>query len=101
MELCQQIVKTNIFLLIPILTDARHGTKKTARHTDVICLGNATQKLVAYHELLGTKKIYQELTEKGVTIRRHPYDNNPSVKNMLRESRYRQRKNKLDNINQL
>ena len=45
----------------------------------VICLGNATQKLMAYHvvtpeddpvaqrhELLGTSKIYQELTEKAL-----------------------------------
>ena len=31
----------------------------------------------------GTKQIYQELTEKGVTIRRHPHDNNPSVTKYL------------------
>ena len=63
---------------VDILTDARHGTRKTARHTDVICLGNATQKLVAYHvvtpeddpvaqrhELLGTKRSIWSLQKKA------------------------------------
>ena len=58
--------------------------QEKTRQTDVICLGNTTQKLVAYHvvtteddpvaqrqELQGTKKNYQERTEKVVTIRRH------------------------------
>ena len=91
------------------MTDARHGTRKNARQTDVICLGNSTQKVVAYHvvtseddpvaqrhELLGTKKIYQELTEKGVSIRRHAHDNNASITKYVREIQT-QTENQLDN----
>ena len=91
------------------MTDARHGTRKNARQIDVICLGNSTQKLVVYnvvtpkddplaerHELLGTKKIYQELTEKGITIRRHAHDNNSSITKYVREVKI-QTENQLDN----
>ena len=77
----------------------------------VICLGNATQKLVAYHvvtpeddpvaqrhELLGTKMIYQELTEKafpsdGISMKIM----RPSP-NMLEKSRYRQRTNLINGM---
>mgnify|MGYP001803388271 CR=1 FL=1 len=64
-----------------ILTDARHGWRKNARQTDVVCLGNKNKKVVAYdvmtsvddvctqrHELLGTKRIYEKLDQQGVVV---------------------------------
>ena len=73
----------------------------------VICLGNATQKLMAYHvvtpeddpvaqrhELLGTSKIYQELTEKALLSDGMDMKIMCPSPNRLGKSRYRQ--NQLD-----
>ena len=57
---------------IEVLTDARHGTRKNAKDTDVICLGGVSHKclwnghltrkvdpVTQRHELLGVKKMYE------------------------------------------
>ena len=36
---------------VEILTDARHGWRKDARQTDVLCLGNKFKKFIAYSEV--------------------------------------------------
>ena len=55
---------------ITILTDARHCWRKNAKFSDVVCIGNATHKVLKIstitkendpssqrHELIGVKKI--------------------------------------------
>ena len=77
---------------VEILTDARHGWRKNARQTDVVCLGNKNKKVVAYdvvtsvddvctqrHELLGTKRIYEKLDQQGVVVSKHAHDNNAFI----------------------
>ena len=63
-----------------ILTDARHGWRKNAQQTDVVCLGNKNKKVVAYdvvtsvddvctqrHELLQAQRGYmRSSTSKGL-----------------------------------
>ena len=85
---------------VNILTDARHGWRKNARQTDVVCLGNKNKKVVAYdvvtsvddayaqrHELLGTKRIYEKLDQQGVVVSIHAHDNNASISKYVREQR--------------
>ena len=69
----------------------------------VICLGNATHKLIEYipeddpdakrHELLGTSKIYQELTEKALPSDGMDMKIMCPSPNRLGKSRYRERTN--------
>ena len=85
---------------VEILTDARHGWRKNARQTDVVCLGNKNKKVVAYdvvtsvddacaqrHELLGTKRIYEKLDQQGVVVSIHAHDNNASISKYVTEQR--------------
>ena len=89
---------TNNTTPVEILTDARHGWRKNARQTDVICLGNKSKKVVAYsvvtadddacaqrHETVGTKRIYTSLEQQGVRIGKHAHDNNASISKYVRE----------------
>lgn len=94
---------------IDILTDARHGWRKNARQTDVICIGNDTKKVVAYkvvtsdddpiaqrHELIGTKDIYNQMDLNNVLVGKHAHDNNSSITKYVRVSR-KSTINQLDN----
>ena len=55
---------------INILTDARHGTRRNSKYTDIVCIGSESHKVLRIetitradkpcaqkHELLGTNKI--------------------------------------------
>ena len=94
---------------IDILTDARHGTRKNSRQTDVICIGNKTKKVVAFktvtseddrvaqrHEKLGTVSIYNSLKAQSITIAKHCHDNNASISKYVREE-HPETLNQLDN----
>ena len=93
---------------VDILTDARHGTRKNSRQTDVICIGNDTKKVIAYktvtseddpiaqrHEKLGTASIYSTLGSANVTVQKHCHDNNASISKYVREQQPAT-KNQLD-----
>lgn len=94
---------------VDILTDARHGWRKNARQTDVVCIGDKTKKVVAYevvttqddpcaqrHELIGTKKVYEQLESKNVQVGKHAHDNNKSITKYVRVSQP-ETINQLDN----
>lgn len=72
---------------VAILTDARHGCRKNSYHTDVIAIGQKSHKVIHHehvtkeeerssqkHELYGTKKMYEKLDEKGVSVYCHGHD---------------------------
>lgn len=83
--------------IIDILTDARHGWRKNSKHTDVVCLGNLTKKVLDIetithqddpiaqrHEKIGTERIYDTLRPQ-VQIRRHCHDSNNQITKYVRE----------------
>ena len=86
---------------INILTDARHGTRRNSRYTDVVCMGAESHKVLCVktvtreeerctqkHELLGTQKIYKHLQKQdngSVHVRVHCHDRNMSVQSWVRE----------------
>ncbi|MES9884387.1 MAG: hypothetical protein ABW185_26365 [Sedimenticola sp.] len=82
---------------IGILTDARHGTRRNAKHSDVIALGNKCHKVVGAvtvtkdddsvsqrHELYGVRQLYQEFDNYGLSVHVHGHDRNASVNKYLR-----------------
>lgn len=81
---------------VDILTDARHACRKNSFHTDVTALGQTTHKVISYqhitkeeescsqkHELVGTKKIYEEFDSKNIKIKVHSHDRNSSVSKFI------------------
>ena len=89
---------------VDIMTDARHGHRKNAKNTNVICLGQTTHKVMKdIHvtknddkrnqrpELLGTKRLYDYFDSRlpfisgPVNVRAHAHDRNNSVNKYLRE----------------
>ena len=89
---------------VDIMTDARHGHRKNAKDTNVICLGQTTHKVMKdihltkdddkcsqRHELLGTKSLYDYFDSRlpfisgPVNVRAHAHDRNSSVNKYLRE----------------
>lgn len=94
---------------VEILTDARHGWRKNARQTDVVCIGNRTKKVLHVemvtkdndpaaqrHEKLGTEAIYNYLQREGVAVSMHCHDNNASITKYVRET-HTSTINQLDN----
>jgi len=82
---------------LDILTDARHGWRKNARQSDIVCISAHSNKVIKYevvtsqddpvaqrHERLGTERIYQSL--QGHHIKRHCHDNNASITKYIREN---------------
>lgn len=82
---------------ISILTDARHATRRNAKQSDIIALGNKTHKTVGAitvtkdddpvsqrHELFGVKQLYKQFDDYGVAIDIHGHDRNASVNKFLR-----------------
>ena len=82
---------------VEILTDARHGWRKSVRQTYVVCLNTSIKKkshthtvdnaCAICHELLGTKRIYEKLDQQGVVDSIHAHDNNTSISKYVREQR--------------
>lgn len=83
---------------IDIISDARHSTRENSKLTDVVCIGYSSHKVVDHivvsrdddtcsqrHELLGTKKLYENFDVKNVKIRRHGHDRNASINKFVRE----------------
>ena len=87
-------------MMIDIVTDARHGTRKNSMHTDVVCLGARTHKVLRVetirkldcpstqkHELIGTERIYSYFEnlddECKTSIRIHCHDRNTSVNKFI------------------
>ena len=77
---------------IHILTDARHGWRKNARQTDVVCMGGKHHKVIALetvtskddpvaqrHEKIGTIRLYDQLESLELCIETHCHDNNASI----------------------
>ena len=97
----QEIASTeNIMSGIDIMTDARHGTRKNAKDTDVICLGEQTHKclwgghikrsrdpVTQRHEMIGTKDMYNHFDNTQCPINIHVHDSNPSVTKYVDEER--------------
>ena len=85
---------------INILTNARHGTRRNSKYTDVVCIGAESHKVLRIetitradepcaqkHELLGTKKIYDYLENQeggSVSVRVLCHDRNMSVQSWVR-----------------
>ena len=81
---------------INILTDARHSTRRNAKQSDIIALGNKTHRVVGAitvtkdddsvsqrHELYGVKKLYESFEDYGFAINIHGHDRNASVNKYL------------------
>ncbi|CAG2239511.1 unnamed protein product [Mytilus edulis] len=77
---------------IDIMSDARHGWRKNAKDTSVVCIGEKTHKVISCehvtktmdpisqrHERLGTEKIFNYLHENDVTVNVHCHDRNLSI----------------------
>ena len=88
------------------MTDARHGHRKNAKDTNVMCLGQTTHKVLKdihvtkdddgcaqRHELLGKKRLYEYFDSRlsfisgPVYVRAHAHDRNASVNKYLRVER--------------
>ena len=95
--LAEEVEKNENDNTVDIITDARHSTRKNSKFTDVPVLGYITNKVIDYeivtrnddtcaqrHELFGTKIIYNKLKTKGIKIRRHVHDKNPSINKYIR-----------------
>ena len=80
-------------------TDARHGWRKNAKDTGVEALGCRTHKVIRHehvtknedpvtqrHELIGTKRIYQNIEDHGCSVNIHAHDRNMSINKWIRES---------------
>ena len=101
--LLEEIVQYDNMDGINILTDARHGTRKNSKYSDVVCIGAKTHKVLRVetvtraeekcaqkHELIGTERIYKylEAQEGGtVHVRVHCHDRNSSVNSWLAANR--------------
>lgn len=91
---------------ISILTDARHGFRKNSKDTNVVCIGNATHKVIREnhvtrtddqcaqrHEILGTRRLYEFFDSNipsiggPITVRLHAHDRNASINKFIREER--------------
>lgn len=85
---------------INIITDARHCWRKNAKFSDVVCIGNATNKCLRIstvtkdddpssqrHELIGVKQIYNYLDENDCPVNVHAHDNNNQINKFVREDR--------------
>ena len=81
---------------INIMTDARHGWRRNAKDTDVVCIGENTHKVLNLqhvtrreepcsqrHELVGTKRIFEGFSKMDVPINIHIHDGNVSVTNYV------------------
>ena len=92
--------------VIDIMTDARHGHRKNAKDTNVVCIGQSTHKVLKdihvtkdedpctqRHELLGTKKVYEYFDSNlpfisgPVNVHAHAHDRNSSVNKFIRDER--------------
>lgn len=91
---------------ISILTDARHGCRRNAKDTNVVCIGSSSHKVIREehvtktddlctqrHELLGTRRLYEyfdsDIPSIGglVRVHVHAHDRNASVNKYIREER--------------
>lgn len=91
---------------ISILTDARHGCRRNAKDTNVVCIGDSTHKVIREehvtrtddqctqrHELLGTRRLYDyfdsDIPSVGgpVRVHIHAHDRNSSVNKFIRDER--------------
>lgn len=83
---------------IDIMTDARHGWRKNAKDSSVVCIGEKSHKVLVCehvtktmdpvsqrHERLGTERIYDYLNEKEVKVNVHCHDRNLSINKFVRE----------------
>ncbi|CAC5419660.1 unnamed protein product [Mytilus coruscus] len=84
---------------IDIMSDARHGWRKNAKDTSVVCIGEKTHKVISCehvtktmdpvsqrHERLRTEKIFNYLHENDVTVNVHCHDRNLSINKYVREN---------------
>lgn len=82
---------------IDIMTDCRHQWRKNAACSDVVTIGEKTKKCLLFetvtrqddtcsqrHEMIGTKRTYEYLDEKGVPVDVHAHDRNESVNKYLK-----------------
>ena len=82
------------------MTDARHSTRRKSKYHDSVCIRYQSHKVLDHivvrreddsclqrHEMVGTKKLYENLDAKIVSVRRHGHDRNASVNKFIREKR--------------
>ena len=82
---------------IDIKTDARHGWRKNAKDTSVVCIGDRSHKVLRHeyitkeddhvtqrHEKIGTERIYDYFDQNEVPIRIHTHDRNMSINKMVK-----------------
>ena len=85
---------------ISILTDARHGWRKNASQTDVVCIGLKSHKVLTDEiitksddhvaQSIGTERLYDHFDnhpDGPVYIDVHTHDRNMSINKFIRESR--------------
>ncbi len=76
---------------IDVETDARHGWRKNAKDTSVVCLGSKTHKFIRHdhvtkrddpvsqrHEVIGCRRVFEHL-EEIVPVNIHAHDRNLSI----------------------
>ena len=85
---------------IYIVTVARHSTRRNSKYSDIVCIGYKSHKVLDHilvrreddtcsqrHEMVGTKKLYENFDSQNVSVRRHGHDRNASVNKFIREKR--------------
>ena len=83
---------------IDILTDARHGCRKNAKDTSVVAIGDKSHRIIACehitktdckttqkHELIGSKRIAENLKNENIAIGVWAHDYNTSLNKYVRE----------------
>ena len=108
---CETAIKEEIINVfdndgsVDIMTDARHGRRKNAKDTNVVCSGQTTHNVLKdihltkdgdqctqRHELLGTKRLYEYFDSRlpfisgPMNVRAHSHDKNSSVKSIYEKS---------------
>ncbi|XP_070559392.1 uncharacterized protein [Ptychodera flava] len=85
---------------IEVMSDARHATRKNAKQSDIVFLGDRTHKCVyktcvtreddtcsQRHEMAGVRRFYEWADENAVPVDIHAHDRNASVNKFIREER--------------
>ena len=83
---------------INIMTDARHGWRKNAKDSSIVCIGEKSHAVLQHvhitkkddhvsqrHEKVGTEKVYEYLSDQGVSAAVHTHDRNMSINKYIRE----------------
>jgi hypothetical protein len=86
---------------IHVITDAWHGWRKNAQDTSVVTIGERSHKVLncvhvtkvddpvsQRHEIIGTRKIYDDLENRDISVNIHTHDRNMAINKFVREQEH-------------